>query len=85
MHWKCSGHRHVVTLYEVFRNELQFPGESESQSRLLLVLEMMEGGELFFRISKQHGFTERQAASSTMQVSIFCCKAFREAVMLSHA
>lgn len=29
---------------------------------LLLVLEMMEGGELFDRISKQKRFTERKAA-----------------------
>ena len=70
MHWMCSGHPHVVTLYEVFRNELQFPGESESQSRLLLVLELMDGGELFFRISKQSGFTERQAAATTMQIAL---------------
>ena len=70
MHWMCSGHPHVVTLYEVFRNELQFPGESASQSRLLLVLELMDGGELFFRISKQSGFTERQAAATTMQIAL---------------
>nr|CAB3263641.1 MAP kinase-activated protein kinase 5-like [Phallusia mammillata] len=70
MHWNCSGHPHVVTLYEVFRNDLQFPGESESQSRLLLVLELMDGGELFFRISKQHGFTERHAAGTTMQIAM---------------
>uniref|UniRef100_H2Y940 Protein kinase domain-containing protein n=1 Tax=Ciona savignyi TaxID=51511 RepID=H2Y940_CIOSA len=70
MHWKCSGHPHVVTLYEVYRNELQFPGESASQSRLLLVLELMDGGELFFRISKQHGFTERHAAATTMQIAL---------------
>ncbi|XP_018666684.2 MAP kinase-activated protein kinase 5 [Ciona intestinalis] len=70
MHWMCSGHPHVVNLYEVYRNELQFPGESESQSRLLLVLELMDGGELFFRISKQHGFTERHAAATTMQIAL---------------
>ena len=70
MHWMCSGHPHVVTLYEVYRNELQFPGESESQSRLLLVLELMDGGELFYRISKQSGFTERQAAATTMQIAL---------------
>ena len=68
MHWRCSGHPHVVSIYEVFQNSLQFPGESESTSRLLLVLELMEGGELFYRISKQNGFTERQAAATTLQV-----------------
>ena len=70
MHWTCSGHPQVVTLFEVYRNELQFPGESESQSRLLLVLELMDGGELFYRISKQSGFTERQAAATTMQIAL---------------
>ena len=70
MHWKCCGHPHVVGIYQVFRNSLQFPGESESVSRLLLVLELMDGGELFYRISKQNGFTERQAAHTTMQVFI---------------
>ncbi|CAK8678117.1 unnamed protein product [Clavelina lepadiformis] len=70
MHWMCSGHPQVVSLFEVFRNELQFPGESESQCRLLLVLELMDGGELFYRISKQHGFTERHAAATTMQIAL---------------
>lgn len=69
MHWRCSGHPHVVSILEVFRNSLQFPGESESTSRLLLVLEYMDGGELFYRISKQNGFTERQAAATTMQIA----------------
>lgn len=69
MHWMCSEHPHVVTLFEVYRNELQFPGESTSQSRLLLILELMDGGELFSRISKQSGFTERQAAATTMQIA----------------
>jgi len=70
MHWKCCGHPHVVGIYQVFRNSLQFPGESESVSRLLLVLELMDGGELFYRISKQNGFTERQAAHTTMQIAL---------------
>ncbi|XP_039248171.2 MAP kinase-activated protein kinase 5-like [Styela clava] len=70
MHWKCSRHPHVVKLYQVFCNDLQFPGESESRSRLLLVMELMDGGELFHRISQQNGFTERQAAVVTKQVAL---------------
>lgn len=40
------------------------------RSRLLVVMELMEGGELFDRISKQKHFTEFQAAIYTKQVSI---------------
>lgn len=54
---------------KVFCNDLQFPGESESRSRLLLVMELMDGGELFNRITEEHGFTERQAAIATKQVA----------------
>ena len=82
MHWKCCGHPHVVGIYQVFRNSLQFPGESESVSRLLLVLELMDGGELFYRISKQNGFTERQAAHTTMQV---CIRIFIHVIKLLEA
>lgn len=70
MHFKCSQHPHVVKLYQVFCNDLQFPGESESRSRLLLIMELMDGGELFNRISEEHGFTERQAAIATKQVAL---------------
>ena len=41
--------------------------------RLLLVMEMMEGGELFDRISHHKHFTERQAAFYTMQVGCMDC------------
>ena len=37
-------------------------------ARLLVVMELMEGGELFDRISKQKGFTERRAAQFFHQV-----------------
>ena len=36
---------------------------------LLMVLEMMEGGELFDRISKEKRFTERKAARYFKKVS----------------
>ena len=40
-----------------------------SRPRLLLVMELMDGGELFDRISKQKHFTECKAAFYTKQVS----------------
>ena len=51
----------MVQLHEVYCNELKFPGESEASSKLILILERMQGGELFQRISDLHHFTERQA------------------------
>ena len=39
-----------------------------ARSRLLVVMELMEGGELFDRISQQKYFTENQAAKYTKQV-----------------
>ena len=39
-----------------------------TRSRLLVVMEMMDGGELFERISTQKNFTEGQAAKYTHQV-----------------
>ena len=38
------------------------------RSRVLMVLEFMEGGELFDRISKESGFTEKKAAKFLKQV-----------------
>lgn len=40
------------------------------RSRLLLVLELMEGGELFDCISRAECFTEETAAQYMKQVSI---------------
>ncbi|XP_060569300.1 MAP kinase-activated protein kinase 5-like isoform X2 [Ruditapes philippinarum] len=62
IHFMCSGHPNVVKVHDVYANDLQFPGDKQAKPFLLMVLEMMEGGELFDRISKQRRFTERKAA-----------------------
>lgn len=40
-----------------------------NRARLLIVMEMMEGGELFHRISQHRHFTEKQASQVTKQAS----------------
>ncbi|XP_072163676.1 MAP kinase-activated protein kinase 5-like [Diadema setosum] len=69
LHARCSGHPNIVKIVEVFSNEVQFPGEPFPKSRLLVVMELMDGGELFDRISKQKRFTERQAVILTKQIA----------------
>lgn len=39
-----------------------------NRARLLIVMEMMEGGELFHRISQHRHFTEKMASQVTKQV-----------------
>ncbi|XP_033123182.1 MAP kinase-activated protein kinase 5-like [Anneissia japonica] len=68
-HSRASGSKYIVTLYEVYANDVQFPGENEPKSRLLLVLEIMDGGELFDRIRQQRGFTESKAVEYATQVA----------------
>ena len=50
------------------------------RSRLLVVMELMDGGELFERISQQKYFTEQLAAKYTKQVCVddfdFICFCF---------
>eukprot|EP00116_Pleurobrachia_bachei_P002916 sb/3463178/ len=60
----------VVKIYDVFKNTLQLPNECEPRDMLLVVLEMMPGGELFERISKRRRFTEREAALVTKQIAV---------------
>ena len=43
------------------------------RARLLIVMEMMEGGELFHRISQHRHFTEKMASQVTKQVCAFVC------------
>ena len=61
-----SNHTGVVKLYDVYLNEIKFPGETVPQSRLLLILEFCAGGELLERLSNlrasQQGLTEKAAA-----------------------
>nr|XP_032803302.1 MAP kinase-activated protein kinase 5 isoform X1 [Petromyzon marinus]XP_032803303.1 MAP kinase-activated protein kinase 5 isoform X1 [Petromyzon marinus]XP_032803304.1 MAP kinase-activated protein kinase 5 isoform X1 [Petromyzon marinus]XP_032803305.1 MAP kinase-activated protein kinase 5 isoform X1 [Petromyzon marinus] len=68
LHLQCCGHPNVVKVHEVFANSMQLPHEAMPRARLLLVMEMMEGGELFNRISQCRHFTEKQASKVTQQV-----------------
>ncbi|XP_011887738.1 PREDICTED: MAP kinase-activated protein kinase 5 isoform X4 [Cercocebus atys] len=67
LHMMCATHPNIVQIIEVFANSVQFPHESSPRARLLIVMEMMEGGELFHRISQHRHFTEKQASQVTKQ------------------
>uniref|UniRef100_A0A8C6LWV9 non-specific serine/threonine protein kinase n=1 Tax=Nothobranchius furzeri TaxID=105023 RepID=A0A8C6LWV9_NOTFU len=69
LHMMCANHSNVVRILEVYANSVQFPHESSSRARLLIVMEMMEGGELFHRISQHQHFTEKMASQVTKQIS----------------
>lgn len=69
LHKMCSGHPNIVKVLDVYANDVQFPGEPLPKARLLMVLEFMEGGELFDRISKESRFTEKKAAKYFRQIT----------------
>ena len=69
LHWRCSGGDHIVRIVDVYRNEIKQPGEISAKKRILLVMELMEGAELFEFISKRHHFTEREASKYVFQIS----------------
>ncbi|KAG8146005.1 hypothetical protein E2320_012433 [Naja naja] len=71
LHMMCAAHPNIVQIIEVYANSVQFPHESSPRSRLLIVMEMMEGGELFHRISQHRHFTEKQASEVTKQATAF--------------
>jgi len=54
----CMDHPHITRLYDVF----------ESEDYLHLVMECMEGGELFDRVSEVKRFSERDAADAMWQM-----------------
>lgn len=58
LHWSASGCRHVVAIVDVYDNTYG------GKRCLLVVMECMDGGELFQRIqdNRDGAFTERQAA-----------------------
>nr|XP_010994149.2 MAP kinase-activated protein kinase 5 isoform X2 [Camelus dromedarius] len=70
LHVMCATHPNIVQIIEVFANSVQFPHESSPRARLLIVMEMMEGGELFHRISQHRHFTEKQASQVTKQIAL---------------
>ena len=69
LHWRCSGAAHVVRIVDIYRNEIKQPGEVLAKRRLLLVMELMNGGELFSFISKRHHFTEKEASKYILQIA----------------
>ncbi|KAK6192762.1 hypothetical protein SNE40_004180 [Patella caerulea] len=75
IHWLCRSHPNIVDMKDVYCNKIKFPEEKEHKSRLLVVLELMEGGELFDQISKQRNFTEKKAAHYLLQIcqAVFHC------------
>nr|WAA68632.1 MAPKAPK2 [Sinohyriopsis cumingii] len=66
LHWRASGCRHIVKIVDVFENVYG------GQKCLLVVMECMEGGELFSRIQERadSAFTEREAAAIIYQIAI---------------
>ncbi|XP_045562756.1 MAP kinase-activated protein kinase 5 isoform X3 [Salmo salar] len=68
LHMMCATHPNIVQIMEVYANSVQFPHESTPRERLLIVMEMMEGGELFHRISQHKHFTEKMASQVTKQI-----------------
>nr|XP_006978434.1 MAP kinase-activated protein kinase 3 [Peromyscus maniculatus bairdii]XP_006978435.1 MAP kinase-activated protein kinase 3 [Peromyscus maniculatus bairdii]XP_042137532.1 MAP kinase-activated protein kinase 3 [Peromyscus maniculatus bairdii] len=57
-HWQASGGPHIVSILDVYENM------HHGKRCLLIVMECMEGGELFSRIQERgdQAFTEREAA-----------------------
>ncbi|KAH1023088.1 MAP kinase-activated protein kinase 2 [Dendroctonus ponderosae] len=67
LHWRASGCRHIVNIIDVYENKLQ------NKICLFVVMECMEGGELFQRIQdKAEGtaFTEREAAQVMNEICV---------------
>ncbi|KAH3881508.1 MAP kinase-activated protein kinase 2-like [Dreissena polymorpha] len=58
LHWRASNCKHIVRIIDVYENNYG------GQKCLLVVMECMEGGELFSRIQERadSAFTEREAA-----------------------
>lgn len=64
IHWRASGCKNIVSIMDVFENDYM------GNKCLLVVMELMEGGELFQRIQdRQEGaFTEREAAQIMREI-----------------
>lgn len=70
LHWLCSGSDYVVRAMDVYVNEIQLPGDSVAKKRILLVMELMEGGELFEYITQKQHFTEQEASQILRQIAM---------------
>ncbi|VDL94099.1 unnamed protein product, partial [Schistocephalus solidus] len=67
LHCRASECPNVVKVLDVYENS----NSSTGRNHLLLIMECMEGGELFNRIQsqQQHGFTENDAANIVYQIA----------------
>merc|ERR1712038_416123 len=64
LHWKASGCKHIVNIMDVYENTYN------GQKCLLVVMEIMEGGELFSRIQEKKSFTEKEAAEIVKDICL---------------
>lgn len=66
LHWRASGCRHIVNIIDVYENKYH------NNICLLVIMECMEGGELFQRIQDrtEGAFTEREAAQVMHEICI---------------
>jgi len=64
LHWRASGCRHIVNIKDVYENTYN------GQRCLLVVMECMEGGELFNRIQERKSFNEREAAEIVKDICL---------------
>lgn len=64
LHYVACQHKHIVRIYDVYENTYN------QVKCLLVVMECMEGGELFSRIQQraQSAFTEREAAQIMYEI-----------------
>merc|ERR1711983_421195 len=64
LHWRSSSCKHIVNIKDVYENT------QRGQKCLLVVMECMEGGELFQRIQEKQAFNEREAAELMKDICI---------------
>ena len=70
LHWLCSGSDYIVKVIDVYANEVLLPGDSVPKKRILLVMELMQGGELFEYITRKQHFTEQEASRILRQIAL---------------
>ena len=70
LHWLCSGSEYIVRAIDVYANEIIIPGDSVAKKRIFLVMELMEGGELFEYITQKQHFTEQEASQIIRQIAL---------------
>jgi len=64
LHWRACGCKHIVNIRDVYENTYN------GQKCLLVVMECMEGGELFTRIQDRTAFNERDASEIMVDICV---------------